>query len=233
MLSNVCYVHRIRLCSAWKTYWYKIHFCAFNIGDMALNQRHIWFWILNFWPKTWDSQMQRKADEFQWIRIHLGICWNINMLINNIVTMQYWYTILVWCLRTVLLDKSYGVAKTTFSKQLKNVNKMSTKYVLLAKKFKENVFFSKTSRSMNVMKTSCEQNCRIFDRPVIFVSDHETVPDFAVFCHFSPIYEIKCDEIYVCWVIKSSHLGKFVVKPPKCFKFMICNNVIAQKCKNE
>ena len=44
---------------------------------------------------------------------------------------------------------------------------------------------------------------------------------------------MKCDEKYMCWVINALHLGKLVVNPPKCLKFMLCNNAMAQTCRNE
>jgi hypothetical protein len=70
---------------------------------------------------------------------------------------------------------------------------------------------------MSVIKASFEQKFRNFDRPVIFLSNPEVVSDFSIFCQFSRIFDQKVLQFYSSWLVKSSILGKLVVKPPQIF----------------
>ena len=104
-------------------------------------------------------------------------------------------------------------------------------------------FFSEKSRlktphfyfmdQMYGIKALFEQKFRNFDRPVILVSDQEVISDFAIFGHFSRIFEWKVLKFYSSWLIKSSIHRKLIVSSTKCLNSCFVMNVMAQKYQNE
>ena len=86
---------------------------------------------------------------------------------------------------------------------------------------------------MYVIKASCEQNFRNFDRPVCLLSDYEVVSYFAIFGHFSRNFDGKSDEFFYARVNKIITSHKMGCQLSQLFYVMFCNNVMVQKSKNE